>query len=357
MRLFADRCHRRGFTLIELLVVIAIIALLMALLVPAVQKVREASNAMRCKNQLHQMGIMLHNYHNDHSTLPAGHILPRDSYYGVPAGYSMPPRPDGLSPFTTQNVFFSWLARCMPYYEEDNAYKLVTWNTWAWWNPSPLNAQLVAAGHRYLNSYPNKLLKCPSDERSQLLLRYGSVNVALTAYYGVSGIDQLSNDGVLHINSKVPLATIYDGTSNTLMVGERPPSYDSYYGWWFAGSGDWPYFGATDVMLGVHEIEPLQTTPPRFKPEYYREGALRDLPDEHRWHYWSLHPEGGNWLLADGHVRFIRYTAGRPITAVQQPARRAKPSAAYYAAIKKQSIMAQLATRNGKEAISTAVLE
>ncbi len=258
----------------------------------------------------------------------------------------------------------------MPYYEEDSAYKKADFTQWAWYNPSinqngaggPRDQALIASGIRYLNSYPNQLLKCPSDERSQLLLNDFDWNgnptkIALTAYYGVNGIDQLSNDGVLYVNSQIALPHIYDGTSNTLMVGERPPSYTSYYGWWYAGSGDWPYHGATDVMLGVHEIG--GGTPPVFKPEFYRPGALNDPRDEHRWHYWSLHPDGGNWLLADGHVRFIRYSAGRPITNAPggAPTVNRLPPATYYNAVRNQSIMAQLATRRGGEAISTSAIE
>jgi prepilin-type processing-associated H-X9-DG protein len=149
-----------------------------------------------------------------------------------------------------------------------------------------------------------KLFICPSDSRSQLVINYGGNLVALTAYLGVSGIDQFGYEGTLYVNSTVSFAGIRDGTSNTVVVGERPPSYDTVYGWWFAGSGDFPYFGATDVVLGTNERRVFGGP-----AETYRPGSLNDIPDEHRWHYWALHPSGANFLFADGSTRNIPYAA------------------------------------------------
>jgi prepilin-type processing-associated H-X9-DG protein len=151
-----------------------------------------------------------------------------------------------------------------------------------------------------------KLLVCPSDPRSpqlSVVLYDTKTKIAETSYLGVNGTSQFRYDGILHVNARVSISQISDGTSNTLLVGERPPPYDGQYGWWFAGSGDVPWFGSTDVVLGSNEQQVLGG-PPDIG---YRRGSLDDPEDEHRWHFWSFHLDGGNFLFADGAVRRIRY--------------------------------------------------
>jgi len=292
---------RRGFTLIELLVVIAIIAILIGLLLPAVQKIREAANRMKCTNNLKQMGLAAHNYHDTLGRLPAALNIGQTWY----TTYQRNPPPGGLQAngYPADGAFFSWAFQISPYMELDNIYKSFNKAAWPWW-------QYQASGQT-INGLQAKIMQCPSDTRSNLVCMDGTNAAALTAYLAVSGQDQFREDGgqngVFYVNSGVTLSGITDGTSNTVIIGERPPSNDLYYGWMWAGSGDSPYFGATDVVLGVREVT---SGSPNGSRDFYRPGELNDPNNIHRYHFWSLHPGGGMWLFGDGHVQFLSYAAG-----------------------------------------------
>ena len=287
----APRNCRRAFTLIELLVVIGIIAILMAILMPAVQKVRDTSNNLQCKNKLKQMGVALHSYVNEHKVFPPALVVNgSDQFkYAVQTTFPVSPPPD-------QKVYFGWMTRILPYIEQKALYDQINFAAWPWWQ-HPLNETMMP------------IFWCDSDPRPGMVINYGGDLVALTEYMGVNGTDQLAMNGILYPNSRVSFKMITDGASNTLLVGERPPSVDDVYGWWFAGSGAAPMnLGATDVVLGTNELTAADTgTGGR---DFFRGGSINDPANTHRFHYWSQHDNGSNFLFADGSVHFLTYDIG-----------------------------------------------
>jgi len=302
---------RRGFTLIELLVVIAIIAILIGLLLPAVQKVREAAGRAQCRNNLHQMGIALHNYHTDVGRFPCG-ILKNDA---DTAPYGGPKRPvkypyykQGNSGPIAYQPYWPWMVFLLPYIERGEVYSLIKFDQWPWWQGQDWRGMENGA-HTTYNGIPIKMYQCPWDTRSDLVINYqpDNVRVALTGYFGISGTDQFAFNGIMAANRMLSTGDIMDGASNTLIIGEKPPSQDSVYGWCLAGSGDAPYFGATDVVLGVTEKKTAAAT--NFpQVEYFRDGTILQVAgDPHRWHYWSIHTGGATFLFADGSVKFLPY--------------------------------------------------
>ncbi len=358
MRSHSFRPRRSGFTLIELLVVIAIIALLMALLVPAVQKVREASNRIKCANNLHNIGIAIHNYHAEYGYLPEGVHNPSE-------------RHNRAAPNNGKRPFWSWMAQIMPFYEQQSLDKVAqayadqpappapTFIYWPWGLPGGTPAPNPAFG-KFLSVWA-----CPADERS-LLKRmdiWGDGNmwdVGMTAYLGVSGMSGEASapsrhryNGVFYSTNtgvsygyvggggRLHITHIYDGSANTIMVGERPPSNDLFYGWWFAGAG-YDATGTGDVVLGARDYGwnrqvaadyGLTLNPERVG---FRFGEMNDRYSNA--HFWSLHPGGGNFLLGDGSTRFLLYTVDTP-----------RP---LNYGVYNQTPFTALATRNQKEVVS-----
>jgi prepilin-type N-terminal cleavage/methylation domain-containing protein/prepilin-type processing-associated H-X9-DG protein len=308
--------RRRAFTLIELLVVIAIIAILIGLLLPAVQKVRTAAERMYCVNNLKQIGLALHGYHDQNGSLPPAiteSVYKNGSWSKVDYHY------------------ISWMARILPFVEQPAMYSNMQKAYASQPYPPPSTKPdsqdpFRNPPHTGLATVMN-IYKCPADDREYRATYAGGLTVAFTAYLGVNGRNLRTLDGLLCWNSKVALTDVTDGTSNTLMVGERPPSKDLVFGWWYAGAGQWNVSaaeensGSCDVNLGGAEMN-LQTNgnadadscpagPYAYgvhagtDPRYPGVGSVLNPCDQ--FHFWSLHTNGSNFLFGDGAVRFVPY--------------------------------------------------
>jgi len=271
---------RRGFTLIELLVVIGILAVLLGLIVPAVQRARAATARVRCANNLRQLGLALHQHH--------------DSFHCFPAGMSLSGRQERFP-------YLGWQARILPFIEQDalwqSSQRAFEKERWPFNNP-PHVALATAI----------PVFNCPLDHRvSEPQFSITGKQVAFTSYLGVEGTNQKSKDGLLYRNSRTRLVEITDGTSHTLLVGERPPSADFRFGWWYAGAGQ-DGSGSLDMVLGARELiskrfgNACQSEPPSF-----RTGRLENMCDQ--FHFWSLHSGGANFVFADGSVHYLPYSS------------------------------------------------
>lgn len=275
----------RGFTLVELLVVMAILAVLAGLLMSAVQKVRSASLKTRCLNNLRQIGLALHQYHEVYNSLPPG----------LRGAENREPYP-----------FMSWNTRILPFLDQATAW---------------VHAQAAYAQTPMFWQVPPHLLDilmpvfgCPADSRTLEIGNDRIRSVAFTSYLGVEGTNQFRHDGVLYLNSQVRFGDVTDGLSNTLLVGERPPSADQRLGWWYAGWGQ-NQDGSADMVLGVRELNLWDGASkcPRG-PYAFGPGRPDDLCDA--FHYWSSHPGGAHFLFADGSGHFLSYSAASVLPAL-----------------------------------------
>jgi prepilin-type N-terminal cleavage/methylation domain-containing protein/prepilin-type processing-associated H-X9-DG protein len=288
----------RGFTLIELLVVIAIIAILIGLLLPAVQKVRDSAARMSCMNNMKQLGLALHNFHDQNGALP-------------PSGTTVP-------------RYVGWRALTLPHIEQENLQKLYNFNL-NWWEGTntaaaavpvktfqcpavPGRAEVlsaVAKAPRPALAFANPL--APTDYEALMGVQPNAINPHLSAPLYTSA----NRFAVMHRDSRVRITDITDGTTNTIMVVEaagRPLVYrgraartdlanDQGIGWAdsegpfsFDGAsadgaleGCGPAAGCVNVMNKKNDNEPF-----------------------------GFHSGGANVLFADGRVQFVRDAISLP---------------------------------------------
>jgi prepilin-type N-terminal cleavage/methylation domain-containing protein len=317
---------RRGFTLIELLVVIAIIAILIALLLPAVQQAREAARRTQCKNNMKQMGLALHNYHDVSGVFPAA--LLSSGRYNAPAYFVGNTRIKNIT---------GW-QMLLPYIDQSPLYNQFDFNVSSVnSNPYTLPIEPMLPANEALVTTPIPMLECPShpdagiggstasDEfyrrtaqyrRTSYLLSSGvftDYNAPWHTYKSDYRQGAFGNDGAARIRD------ITDGTSNSLLAGEgwggaNYKTSASYGPWGLAGihtsvhgrvvthgvSGTSAVGCTNPSQDGCYYTSnyPIQFT---INADYSQNGTKR----QYAWGYGSGHTGGAQFLMGDGAVRFI----------------------------------------------------
>jgi prepilin-type N-terminal cleavage/methylation domain-containing protein/prepilin-type processing-associated H-X9-DG protein len=310
---------RSGFTLIELLVVIAIIIILIGLLLPAVQKAREAAARTQCNNNLKQMGLACHNYHNDFKQLPPGYTATATFVNGA----------------TDTSPGWGWASYILPYVEQGNLFNAINFS-----------ADITAQAPISIETGPNnvvagspiqmylKVFICPSDivpntaisvplaapgsspsPGGGLFNPTGYVLAGPSSYAASCGGDESdvatgyingAGTGIFYRNSNTKITDIRDGASNTIMIGER--AFANAQGVWAGAITN----GA--IVRGVQNPCPPTGIGWYFSPNLilahaHLNNAVTD-PDGGLDDWSSNHLTGTNILFADGSVRYVRNIPG-----------------------------------------------
>jgi len=290
---------KRGFTLIELLVVIAIIAVLIALLLPAVQQAREAARRSQCKNNLKQLGLALHNYHDTFNIFPPG-VVGNDA-----TGNAADPTNGGPA--------WGWTVMILPNMDQAPLYNKL--------NPGPVTfaTALTTAASLQLLQTGLPALICPSDGGPAPLnlnrpftSTASGQSISTTNYVANNG--NAANDGMFMASfvGSVRIANVTDGLSNTLMVGERvsvlnmanpnsasPNQVLGYAGVWGGAAASETSDKYAQEANGAVWASTTYRMP---DGSYLSSGSTNYLP---QYAYSSQHTGGTTFLFGDGSVKFL----------------------------------------------------
>ena len=307
---------RPAFTLIELLVVIAIIGILVGLLVPAVQQIREAAARTQCINNLKQIGLALHSYHDSMKRFPPGYV----------DGNTNP----NSTPDNDVGPGWGWAAYLLPYLEQANLHRQIDFS------------QSVGRGSNVaVSQMPLVIFQCPSDPNQQAFPVYDSsfsspiAIVAHSNYVGCSGWQECFNGaggnpqsgsgtdglgggfgqagvGLFYRNSQTRMASVTDGLSNTIVVGERSSDH-SPSTWTGAVAG-----GRCPAWMATQPPNPYAPPPgPAYDNADFGEALVlahcnathlpsADFPIFDPDTFYSMHTgKGANFLFGDGSVHFL----------------------------------------------------
>jgi prepilin-type N-terminal cleavage/methylation domain-containing protein/prepilin-type processing-associated H-X9-DG protein len=342
--------RRPGFTLVECLVAIAIISLLVAFLLPAVQSARESARRVQCSNNLKQLGLAFHSYHDSFGSLPPGRIKSYDPRYAGPN-----------PPCTSSIVDKSVEVFALGFLEHTTVYNAIN-----------QSLAIVGGENATVHSIAVACFACPSDPTSGVptdlnptaLAQYGvpqPAQMVCTSYAGMIGslpvLAQplpsnncivaapliVQSNGVFNDLSPIGLASVTDGLSNTIFVAEKAtsilqefnslnPQYAAQHGWYITGN-----WGDTLVT---------SLYPPNACDRVALAGmtAWTDSAS-------SMHPGGLNVLLGDGSVRFIHDTIQTwPFDPVSgNPTGASKNSLGAWVSLPPEGVWQALSTRSGGE--------
>ncbi len=308
--------QRRGFTLIELLVVIAIIGILIGLLLPAVQKIRETAARAQCTNNLKQIGLALHNYHDTNNAFPPGYI----------DGNANP----SSTPDNDVGPGWGWASFLLPFMEQQNVFNQINFKV-----------TVGMGSNATISQYPLKIYQCPSDPYQQPFPVYDSsfstpiTTLAHGNYVGCNGWEECFNGaggnpqggsgtdglsggygssgvGLFYRNSRTKVASVTDGLSNTIVVGERSGNH-SPSTWTGAVPG-----GRCPAWMATQPSTPYAPPPgPAYDNADFGEPLVlahcnathlpsADYPIYDPDTFYSMHtPQGANFLFGDGSVHFL----------------------------------------------------
>ena len=271
----------------------AIIAVLVALLLPAVQAARESARLMRCQNNLKQYALALHHYHSVFNIFPQGNVgLNVFTPQGTPVDANT------YTKNYDKNTWWGAQSMLLPYMEAGNLYQLINYRYHDPMGPPNACWDFIATLPQQQDpcAYVLPHDKCPNDPNAGAVWSQPGLGwYGCTNYLGVMGTTQVANDGILfHCLRGVGLRDVTDGSSNTLIMGERGVSFDKY-GWPYCGCGN-----NTDFSGGGDNL---------CSTQYGLYQGNADATDPNRYyHFWSYHFIGASFAMADGSVRFLNYS-------------------------------------------------